>query len=281
MRRLMYKIKSYGKINLSLEILGKRDDGYHKIDTLMNSIDLWDEIEIEKIDGDKLILESENPDFPTDESNLIYKAWVILKKFKGKETGLRINVNKNIPIAAGLAGGTSNACEVMKALNKIWNLEFDNETLVELAKPLGADSTFFFYRGLLRGENIGDKITKIKESLNYPLILINPGFHISSKDVYSRITNYTKGKIEKLIHNIDNEDFFFNNAFNSMEDVSFQMHKELKDIKEDLKNNGANLSMMSGSGPTIYGIFKDEKIRDLVYTKLLDKYRYVIKSKMI
>lgn len=277
----MYKIKSYGKINLSLEILGKRDDGYHKIDTLMNSIDLWDEIEIEKIDGDKLILESENPDFPTDESNLIYKAWVILKKFKGKETGLRINVNKNIPIAAGLAGGTSNACEVMKALNKIWNLEFDNETLVELAKPLGADSTFFFYRGLLRGENIGDKITKIKESLNYPLILINPGFHISSKDVYSRITNYTKGKIEKLIHNIDNEDFFFNNAFNSMEDVSFQMHKELKDIKEDLKNNGANLSMMSGSGPTIYGIFKDEKIRDLVYTKLLDKYRYVIKSKMI
>ncbi len=277
----MYKIKSYGKINLSLEILGKREDGYHNIDTLMNPIDLWDEILIEKIIGDKLILESNNPNFPVDESNLIYKAWDILTKYKGKDTGLKITVNKNIPIAAGLAGGTSNACEVMKALNAIWNLEFDNETLVELAKPLGADSTFFFFEGLLRGEEIGDKIAKVKDSLKYPLILINPGIHISSKDVYSKISKYTKGKVENLVENIHNDDFLLNNAFNSMEDVSFQMHPELENIKKDLKSHGADLSLMSGSGPTIYGIFKDDKIRDLVYTKLSNKYKYVIKSKMI
>lgn len=277
----MHKVKSYGKINLSLEILGKREDGYHNIDTLMNSIDLWDEIRIEQIVENKLILESDNPNFPIDENNLIYKAWDILRKFKKIDTGLKITVKKNIPIAAGLAGGTSNACEVMKALNKIWDLEFDNKTLVELAKPLGADSTFFFFEGLLRGENIGDKITKVRDSLDYPLILINPGIQISSKEVYSKISKYTKGKVENLVENINSDDFLLKNAFNSMEDISFHMHPELEKIKKDLKDCKADLSLMSGSGPTVYGIFKDDKVRDLVYTKLSNKYKYVIKSKMI
>lgn len=277
----MYKLKSYGKINLSLEVLGKRKDGYHDIDTLMSAIDLYDEITLENIPGEKLILESDNPNFPIDEKNLIFKAWDILKNFKEKENGMKITVSKNIPIAGGLAGGTSNACEVMKALNNIWNLKFDNDKLVELAKPLGADSTFFFFKGLVRAQGIGDKITSLNKKFDKPLILINNGKPISSKEVYSNIKNYSNKKVENIVKNIDNEEYFYENAFNSMEDVSFDIYPELKDIKKELFDLGAELSLMSGSGPTIFGIFKDEKLRDLVYTKLLRKYKYVIKSKMI
>ncbi len=277
----MYKLKSYGKINLSLEVLGKRKYGYHDIDTLMSAIDLYDEITLESIPGGKLILESDNPNFPIDEKNLIFKAWNILKNFKEKENGMKITVSKNIPIAGGLAGGTSNACEVMKALNNIWNLKFDNDKLVELAKPLGADSTFFFFKGLVRAQGIGDKITSLNKKFYKPLILINNGKPISSKEVYSNIKNYSNKKIENIVEKIDNEEYFYKNAFNSMEDVSFDIYPELKDIKKELFDLGAELSLMSGSGPTIFGIFKDEKLRDLVYTKLLRKYKYVIKSKMI
>ena len=281
MRCLVFKIKSYGKINLSLEILGKREDGYHNIDTLMNSIDLWDEIGLKEIPGENLILKSNDPNFPTGEDNLIHKAWEILKVFKSKDTGMEISVTKNIPIAAGLAGGTSNACTVMKALNEIWNLGLSNEELMELAKPLGADSTFFFYEGLVRAEGIGEIITEVKKDLTYPLILINIGKPVSSEEVYSKIDSYSNGIVESIIENIDNEIFLFQNAFNSMEVVSFEIYPELKEIKNELLNLGAEMALMSGSGPTIFGIFKDEKNRDLVYTKLLNKYKYVIKSKMI
>lgn len=281
MRCLVFKIKSYGKINLSLEILGKREDGYHNIDTLMNSIDLWDEIGLKEIPGENLILKSNDPNFLTGEDNLIHKAWEILKVFKSKDTGMEISVTKNIPIAAGLAGGTSNACTVMKALNEIWNLGLSNEELMELAKPLGADSTFFFYEGLVRAEGIGEIITEVKKDLTYPLILINIGKPVSSEEVYSKIDSYSNGIVESIIENIDNEFFLFQNAFNSMEVVSFEIYPELKEIKNELLNLGAEMALMSGSGPTIFGIFKDEKNRDLVYTKLLNKYKYVIKSKMI
>ena len=281
MRCLVFKIKSYGKINLSLEVLGKREDGYHNIDTLMNSIDLWDEIGLKEIPGENLILKSNDPNFPTGEDNLIHKAWEILKVFKSKDTGMEISVTKNIPIAAGLAGGTSNACTVMKALNEIWNLGLSNEELMELAKPLGADSTFFFYEGLVRAEGIGEIITEVKKDLTYPLILINIGKPVSSEEVYSKIDSYSNGIVESIIENIDNEFFLFQNAFNSMEVVSFEIYPELKEIKNELLNLGAEMALMSGSGPTIFGIFKDEKNRDLVYTKLLNKYKYVIKSKMI
>jgi 4-diphosphocytidyl-2-C-methyl-D-erythritol kinase len=277
----MYKIKSYGKINLSLEVLGKREDGYHNIDTLMNSIDLFDEISIKEISGEDLILKSDNFEFPYDSSNLIYKAWEILKNYRNKAVGLEIFVKKNIPVAAGLAGGTSNACTVMKALNEIWNLKLSKEELIDLSKPLGADSTFFFYEGLVRAEGIGEKITKFEDKLNYPLILINIGKPISSKEVYSKINNYSTGIVESIVSNINDEEFLFKNAFNSMEAISFKIYPELSSIKQELINLGADLSLMSGSGPTIFGIFKDEKKRDLVYTKLLNKYNYVIKSKMI
>lgn len=277
----MFSRKSYGKINLSLEVKKKLDNGYHEIDTLMNRISLFDEILFEEIPGDNLVLISDNIDFPVDKTNLIYKGWEILKNYKKNNFGMKITVKKNIPIASGLAGGTSNGCEVMKGLNEIWNLNFSNEKLIELAKVLGADSTFFFFDGLVRARGIGEKITTLPNIKNFPIILVNIGKPVSSKIVYENIVNFSNGKVSKIVKNIEDFNYFKNNAFNSMENVTFDIYPELKEIKSLLEESGAEVSLMSGSGPTVFGIYKDEDKRDLVYSNICNKYKYVIKSHLI
>lgn len=269
--------KSYGKINLSLEVVEKRKDGYHEIDTLMTKIDIFDEIYFNKISGNKLVIKSNKKDFPTDESNLIYKAWNILKEFKENNCGMEIFVNKNLPISAGLGGGTSNGVTVMKTLNKLWNLNFDKERLIELAKPLGADSTFFFYDGFIRAKGIGDKIEILEDLRSLPLLIINPGVPVSTKEVYSKIKHYSEGNIDRVLNRLDELDFLYNN----MEEVTFKMYPELKDIKEELLDSKAINVLMSGSGPTIFSIFNSEKDRDIVYTRCLDKYNFVKRTKTI
>lgn len=277
----MIKKKSFGKINLSLEVVGKREDGYHNIDTLMNRIDLFDEIEFSPISENKLILKSDNEDFPTDSSNLMYKAWEIMSKYKKSEYGMEIYVKKNIPIAAGLAGGTSNGIETIKVLNEIWDLGFSKDELIQISKPLGADSTFFFYDNLVRAKGIGEKIQEIKQLENFPILLINIGKPISSKEVYENMKSYSEGKVSKIVENIDDFHYLKENVFNSMEDVSFNIYPELKDTKERLKISGADISLMSGSGPSIFGIYKDRQKRDEAYNQMKNDYKYVIKTKII
>ena len=277
------KIKSYGKINLSLEIIGKRKDGYHDIDTLMNRIDLHDEIYLKEISGDSLVLKCDAPWFPLDEQNLIHKAWKIMSEYKSGSVGMGITVIKNIPVAAGLAGGTSNACEVMKALNDLWGLNLTNDELKSLSAPLGADSAFFFYDGLVRARGIGDIIDILDVKLNLPLLLINIGKPISSAEVYSKIENYSAHKVETLVKKLQSGDinFLIKNMYNSMEPVSFGIYPVLEEVKQNLKACGAEGVLMSGSGPTIFAIFKDETYRDMVYNRYFEKYDYVLKSKTI
>ncbi len=272
--------KSYGKINLSLEVLGKRSDGYHNIDTLMNKIDLYDEMIFELRDDDNLIIRSDNENFPTDNSNLIYKAWEILSSYKKTNRGIDVFVTKNIPIAAGLAGGTSNGVETMKALNELWDLGFSNEELKDLSKALGADSNFFFYEDLVRAQGIGDNIIRLKKLDPLCLLIINIGKPISSKEIYENMTSYSNEIVENIVDNIDDFTYLWNHAFNSMEEVSFKIYPVLEDIKKKLNDSGANLSLMSGSGPSIFGLYEDTKLRDKAYEELKNDYKYVIKSKL-
>lgn len=277
----MLEKKSYGKINLSLEVVSKRADGYHEIDTLMTRINLFDEITFEKLDSNDIIIISDKKDFPTDKSNLIYKAWNILRAYKEDDFGIKVTVNKNIPIAAGLAGGTSNGVETIKALNELWDLNFTNDELKILAKPLGADSSFFFYDGLVRARGIGEKINILPFSHNLPLLLINIGKGVSSKEVYENMKVFSNGKVQNLVNNIDNFNFMKNNIFNSMEAVTFFFYPELELVKKKLRENGAEFSLMSGSGPTIFAVFSDIKKRDWAYEKMKNDYSYVIKTETI
>ncbi len=272
---------SYAKINLSLEVVGRLENGYHEIDTLMNRIDLYDVMIFEKIDDKKLVIESDNPDFPIGGDNLIHKAYEILRSYYKGDDGIKIRVEKNIPIAAGLAGGTSNAITAIKTLNEIWGLGFKNKDLIELSRPIGADSTFFYYDGLIRARGIGDKIEVLGEFHDLPIIIVNIGKPISSKVVYENIKNYSNKKVEKIASNIDDFNIYKENYFNSMEDVSFNIYDELKNIKSELLEMGASVALMSGSGPTIFGIFEDINLQESTYRKIKDKYKYVYKTRLI
>lgn len=277
----MFEVKAYGKINLSLEVIGKRPDSYHNIDTIMTRIDLFDKLSFKKTSTNDIIILSANSDLRLDESNLIYKAWSIMKEFTRENPGIEIRLEKNIPIAAGLAGGTTDGVATMKALNKLWDLNFSNDQLKNLAKPLGADSSFFFYDGLVRAQGLGDKISELNPIKNIPLLIINIGRPVSSAEVYKQIKSYSHGRVSYLVDNINAYKIFKDSLYNSMEEVTFSIYPELKEIKSSLLDLGADFSLMSGSGPSIFAGFAKEEKRDQAYELIKDKYKYVFKSQMI
>ncbi len=277
----MFEVKAYGKINLSLEVIGKRPDSYHNIDTLMTRIDVFDRLSFEKTSTNDIIILSENKDLPLDESNLIYKAWSIMKEFTDENPGIKVCLEKNIPIAAGLAGGTSDGVATIKALNQLWALNFSNDQLKHLAQPLGADSSFFFYDGLVRAQGLGDKITELDPIKSIPLLIVNIGKPVSSAEVYKQIKSYSQGRVSYLVENINDYKIFKTSLYNSMEEVTFSIYPELKEIKSSLLNLGADFSLMSGSGPSIFAGFANEEKRDQAYELIKNTYKYVFKSQMI
>lgn len=277
----MFEVKAYGKINLSLEVIGKRPDSYHNIDTIMTRIDVFDKLSFEKTSTNDIIILSDNKDLSLDESNLIYKAWSIMKEFTRENPGIEINLEKNIPIAAGLAGGTTDGVATMKALNELWGLNFPKDKLKDLAKPLGADSSFFFYDGLVRAQGLGDKITDLDPIKDIPLLIVNIGRPVSSAEVYKKIKSYSQGRVSYLVENINDYKIFKASLYNSMEEVTFSIYPELKKIKSSLLDLGADFSLMSGSGPSIFAGFANEDKRDQAYEIIKNKYKYVFKSQMI
>lgn len=277
----MIKYKSYGKVNLSLEVIKKRTDGYHEIDSLMHKIDLWDELAFDKRSDNKIKIHSDTDDLPLDESNLVFKAWKLMARYKNQGTGVDIYIKKNIPIAAGLGGGTSNGVLTMKVLNEIWNLSLSKDRLIELAKDLGADSTFFFYDGLVRVRGIGEKIQPLSKIKAYYLLLVNIGKHLSSARVYQSMSKFSSGRIDQLVGALPNLCQASNLTFNNMEDVSFSIYPELQSIKDKISQTGACFSLMSGAGPTVFGLYEDSKTRNQAFDQLKDSYPIVLKSRLV
>lgn len=157
------KLKSRAKINLSIDVLGKRLDGYHLVEMIMQTIDLFDRIKIFSLEEDKIIIESNSEDIPLNDSNIVYKAADLIKEQFGIKQGVRIYIEKNIPIAAGMAGGSSNAAAVLVGLNELWNLNLDKNELKDLGLKLGADVPFCIEGQACLAENIGEKLTHIQE----------------------------------------------------------------------------------------------------------------------
>ena len=155
------ELKSRAKINLSIDVLGKRQDGYHLVEMIMQTIDLFDIIKIFSLNEDKIIISSNSKDIPTDSSNIVYKAVNLIKQEFSIKRGIEIYIEKNIPVAAGMAGGSSNAAAVLVGLNKLWNLDLSKNKLKELGLQLGADVPFCIEGGASLAENIGEKLTNI------------------------------------------------------------------------------------------------------------------------
>lgn len=276
------KINSYAKINLSLDVLGLREDGYHNIDTIMNLIGLYDIMDINRNSTYELNLSSNNPDFPTDKTNLIFKIFENLKKFRNINCGYDVFVDKQIPISAGLAGGSSNACEFLMYVNDDLSLNLSDQEIKEICRLTGADTFYFTNKKCVRATGIGNEFVRLSDFSNKNIIIVNNGMSISSKDVYDNLKE-SNGGLGKVSVAIDSRDYetFFKVAFNTMESVSEKLVEEISVIKDQLNDLGADLSLMSGSGPTVFGIFENTQDYENCYNKLKDKYKYVFKTKTL
>lgn len=275
------KRKCYAKINLSLDSLYQRDDGYHEIDTIMARINLFDELIINKNDSGQFLYSSNNNNIGDLEDNLIYKVWHMLRD-RTDNPGLDVKLIKNIPIAAGLAGGSTDAAEMIKGLNELWDLRLSSQEMMDIGARLGADIPFFFTDTPARARGIGEIISPFDNNLDMKILLINDGTHISSAEVYRNLKDYghiDNGLIVKKLEYGDHSAIFY--FENVMEDVVTDLYPHLLDIKGDFLDNGAEVTLISGSGASIFGIFVDDESYNLAYENLKDKYDFVKKVELV
>ena len=280
-------VPSYAKVNLFLKIGTKLKSGYHNLQSVMQMIELSDNMSIEPINEDKIIVESTNPELASEE-NLAYKAAQLLKKKYRIKHGIRIYIEKNIPLEAGLGGGSSNAATTLLNLNKLWGLKLKEKQLIELASQIGSDVPFFIGENAAVVEGIGDKIKRIKKSFSINVVLINPGFRVSTKWAYSAFDRQrpkikTKADISNLVKAIERKDVkeIANNLHNDFEPIVTKKYKVINDIKTNLLRNDALNAVVSGSGPTVFGIFNSIYEAREAYFKIQYDYPFVFLTKTI
>ncbi len=259
---------SPAKINLYLRIVGKRADGYHDLETLMLPLGFGDEIKLwPRADG--LTLECDNPSLPTDDSNLALRAAKRLAERCGVKQGATIALTKRTPLAAGLGGGSSNAAAVLCGLNQFWGLRADDSVLHELAAGMGSDINFFLAGGAALCGGRGERIEAVPCKLSASVLLVNPGFGISTKWAYeswakaaaeSRLTA-SPPPVSLLLRALAEDDLagVSRCLFNSLEAPSIRKFPVLELIKNAMRDNGASGALMSGSGATVFGLFADPK----------------------
>lgn len=258
-------LKSRAKINLSIDVLGKRQDGYHLVEMIMQTIDLYDLIEINEKDNDQITIKSTSDEIPLDCNNLVYKAANLIKETFNINKGVEIHIKKNIPVAAGMAGGSSNAAAVLVGLNKLWNLNLSNQQLEKIGLKLGADVPFCINGGAVLASGIGEELTPIKGLTKDVCILVcKPDLFVSTKEVYECIDSKDIDKRPNnkfLIECLKNEETrqLAENMFNVLEGVTMDKHPVIQQIKDIMTNNRALGAMMSGSGPTVFGLYENRE----------------------
>lgn len=247
------------KINLFLDVLNKRDDGYHNLSMIMQTIDLCDEIDIEK--AEKILLECNKDGIPLNEKNLVWKAADLFFEYTKINGGCKIYLKKVIPDGAGLGGGSSDAAQVLIALNEIYDTKLSNEQLKGIAVKIGADVPFFIDKGCCLAEGIGDILTPIENNTNPYVLVYKPEVSISTKWVYEslNLNNKKEKNKDELIELLRVGNMkFYDGIFNVLEDVSITKYPEIEDVKNKFKNLGATNAMMTGSGSAVFAIFIDE-----------------------
>src|SRR3989338_4073772 len=280
-------INSYAKINLFLRIGKRLGSGYHNLQAVMQKIELSDTISIEPINEDKIIVECTNKELE-NENNLAYKAALLLKKKFKLRHGAKIFIEKNIPIEAGLGGGSSDAATALLNLNKLWGLKLKEKQLIELASQIGSDVPFFIGENAALVEGIGDKIKRIKKSFSINVVLINPGFRVSTKWAYSAFDRQkpkikTDADIKNLIKAMERKDIkeIANNLHNDFEPIVAKRYKIVADIKNSLLKNDALNAIVSGSGPTVFGVFNSIYEAREAFFKIQYDYPFVFLTKTI
>ena len=267
------KVKARGKINLGLDVLGRRPDGYHEVRMVMQTVGLYDSLEIKKIPEEEIRIETNLKYLPVDENNLVYKAVKLMKETSGFSGGVYVNLHKFIPVSAGMAGGSTDAAGVMFGVNKLFGLGFDLPQMMEMGLKLGADVPYCLMRGTALAEGIGEKLTRIPAAPHMDILLAKPRISVSTRMVYEKldstpITSHpdtmailkaiAAGDVKALCASMGNV----------LESVTVPMYPVIAKLKRQMMDTGATGAMMSGSGPTVFGIYPDAescaKARDVL-----------------
>ena len=265
-------MKAPAKINLSLDVLHKRSDGYHEVEMVMTTIDLADRIELTNLSDDTIKILSHNRFVPDDGRNLAYQAAQLLKEKMNIKKGVAISIDKVIPVAAGLAGGSSDAAATLKGLNRLWDLGLSMDELAELGAEIGSDVSFCVYGGTALASGRGEKIKHLPAPPNCWVILAKPTIGVSTADVYKNLDlkNMTHPNTKAMVSALEHGNYhdICSNLGNVLESVTLDMHPEVSQIKDQMERFGADAVLMSGSGPTVYGLVQYESRLHRIYNGL-------------
>ncbi len=256
------ELKALAKINLGLDVLGRRENGYHDVRMVMQSVYLYDEVKIEKTDREGITVETNLGFLPTGDGNIAYKAAQLLKDEFGISDGIRIVLRKHIPVAAGLAGGSSNAAAVLYGMNRMFRLGLSRQEMMDRGVKLGADVPYCIMRGTVLAEGIGEELKELPQMPKCTVLIAKPPVSVSTKAVYEaldaeEITDHPD--IDGIIAGLEEGSLKKVAAYmgNVLEGVTIPMHPVISEIKEEMKAAGAINAMMSGSGPTVFGLFEN------------------------
>ncbi|MBS1270902.1 MAG: 4-diphosphocytidyl-2-C-methyl-D-erythritol kinase [Candidatus Marinimicrobia bacterium] len=268
------RLQSSAKVNLGLRIVGQRPDGYHFIDTVFQEIDFGDEITFQRTDFPGIQFETDSTSLPFDSSNLCVKAYELLRKHYPEIDGVKISLKKNIPIGAGLGGGSSNAATTLLGLAKLFALDVSGKKLLSLATELGADVPFFLYGGTAHGTGVGDQIHPLDTNFDESILLVCPDIHISTAWAYNNVkydlTNQQPGNKFKGFFDKREQ---FQRLVNDFEPLVLARYSEIGDIKHQLMHLQADYVSLSGSGSVVFGIYADNNVARQAAAELSSHYR--------
>lgn len=256
------KVKARAKINLTLDVLGRRETGYHDVEMIMQQINLYDVVTVSKITEQNIELTCSDGFLPTDDKNLAYKAAALMRDRFKLEMGFKIHIEKNIPVAAGLAGGSTDAAAVIKAINTLCNLNLSVKQMQELGFTLGSDIPFCFMEGCAVARGLGELLTPQRGFEHAWMVLVKPGFGVSTKEVYENLSIADIAEhpnTSQMMSALDRQSRheILNGLCNVLETVTLKLHPKVSEVKSMLASYGADGVMMSGSGPTVFGFFNN------------------------
>ncbi|MET1250458.1 4-(cytidine 5'-diphospho)-2-C-methyl-D-erythritol kinase [Sporolactobacillus sp. STCC-11] len=254
--------KAPAKINLSLDVLGKRSDGYHEVKMVMTSIDLADRVECGDLSENRILVRTSAPYVPEDERNFAYQAAQCIRETYRINRGVEIMIKKNIPVAAGLAGGSTDAAATIRALDKLWGIGMSYEEMLEIAAKIGSDVAFCIKGGTALATGRGEKITPLSSLPPCWVVLVKPTVSISTAQIYKELDSQPimHPDVEAMMRAIEEEDFqkICRLLGNSLESVTMKKVADIAKIKEQMKGIGAEGILMSGSGPTVFALTQHE-----------------------
>ena len=269
------QLKAYAKINLGLDVVRKREDGYHEVRMIMQTVKLFDKLTFRLIDEDEIRIRTNLSFLAVDENNLVYKAVKLLKDTYGVKKGMDIDLFKVIPVAAGMAGGSTDCATALFGAARLFDLHLSKKELMELGVKLGADVPYCVMRGTALSEGIGEVLTPLPPIPDCTILIAKPPISVSTKFVYEHLDSkdgYEHPDIDGMISSIKDGDLkgITDKLGNVLETVTIPEYPVIEEIKNYMKEHGALNAMMSGSGPTVFGIFEDEEKAAYAKQELLD-----------